>query len=249
MQTDTRPVKAGFNGRLETLLEWAESHLWLFATICFVAMLCLSFFGAPFNQVLRDDALGYLLKAFEIIEGDWTPALQHFQGWPIFMAGFLKFSGIQSLFEGMTFARILSMLLQALLVYPLALLTRLVVGGRTALFVLAAFALSRAMISLGPIAYTEPLFLHLVLGALYFLVRDTRTKSLLLAAVLAGFALHVRDHPAVLWTTPERAHQLEVVGTGRVQRFGQVGAPQDVVRVQEQVVVAELLETDQRLLE
>ena len=125
-------------------------------------------FVTPFTTVLREDAYIYLLKGFEIIEGNWLPIRVHSTGWAMFMAFFLKLFAIQSLYSGMIPSRILSVLLMGLSIFPLAGLANKLVDKKSAIIAVLAFALCPPLIVTGISSYSEPIFILLVISTIIF---------------------------------------------------------------------------------
>lgn len=87
-------------------------------------MVTLMTFSTPFSEVLREDAYYYLLKGFEITQGNWIPMHSHSIGWSIVLAFFLKVFGIRSIFDGMILSRVLSILIMGLSIFPFSGLTK-----------------------------------------------------------------------------------------------------------------------------
>ena len=149
-------------------------HYWIYVALCGAGMVVLALSGAPFDRVLRDDALNYLLKAREITRGDWEPVHTHFIGWPMFLSVFVGALRVDSVFSGMVLSRLISIALTGLLVVPVALVAERVFDRRAGLFAVAATALSSPLVRMGPSSYAEPLFLPLTLLSLYFLIPNDR---------------------------------------------------------------------------
>lgn len=186
------------NDRLEDIFSYFCSRYRLFTVLCFLFMVTIMFFGNTFETVLREDAYVFLLKGFEISEGNWTPLRGHSIGWPVILAFFLKLFCIESLYSGMILSRILSILAIGFSIFPFSWLANKLVDKKSAIIAVLAFALSPIMIrsvvsNYG--GYTEPVFILLVISAMYFLA-DSANKPVnaVTATVLSGLSFYVRPN-------------------------------------------------------
>src|SRR5258705_626569 len=125
-----------------------------------LALATLGILCAPFDTVLREDALSYLDQAFALRAGDWT-ATAHPVGWPLLLAGAMELLGVHARGDAMQLARLLSVLCVAICAFPVASLARRVSGERAAVLAVLALASSTTLIWLGGIAYADPLFMLL----------------------------------------------------------------------------------------
>ncbi|MGH7808253.1 MAG: hypothetical protein ACRENT_09180, partial [Thermodesulfobacteriota bacterium] len=183
------------NERLENIFSYFSSRYRLFTVLCFLFMVIIMIFGAPFKVVLREDAYVYLLKGFEITEGNWVPIRSHSIGWSIFLAFFLEIFSIKSLFNGMILSRILSILLMGLSVFPLSGIASRALDRKSAIVAVAAFTLSSKLIVTGREAYSEPLFFFIVISTVYFLVNSyTKSSNMLIATILGSISFYVRPN-------------------------------------------------------
>jgi hypothetical protein len=167
----------------------------LFTILCFLFMVVIMLFGTPFKTVLREDAYVYLLKGFEITEGDWLPVRSHAIGWSMFLAFFLNLFSIESLFSGMILSRILSILVMGLAIFPLSGLASRLVDKKSAIIALLAFMLYPKLIIAGRGAYSEPLFFLLVISTMYFLANSNGNPfNIMIATILGSFSFYVRPN-------------------------------------------------------
>src|SRR5690349_20459064 len=115
------------------------------ATLAALALATLGILCAPFDTVLREDALEYLNQAFALRAGDWT-ATAHPVGWPLLLAGATELLGIHARGDAMQLARLLSVLCVAACAFPVASLARRAAGERAALLAVLALASSSTLI-------------------------------------------------------------------------------------------------------
>ncbi len=155
-------------------------------------------FSTPFSEVLREDAYYYLLKGFEITQGNWIPMHSHPIGWSIVLAFFLKVFGIRSIFDGMILSRVLSILIMGLSIFPFSGLTNKLTDKKSSIVAVFAFALSPVLIRTGGweySGYSEPLFILLVILTMYYLAdSENKTRSIFIATIFAGFSNYVRPN-------------------------------------------------------
>ena len=182
------------DSQLEIIFSYLCSRYKEFTTICFLFMVTILFLSTPFNEPLREDAYRYLLKGFEITQGDWTPVHTHFIGWSIPIAFFLKIFGIKSIFKGMILSRILSIFLICFSIFPFSGLANKLVAKKAAITAVMAFALSPIMIQAGISAYNEPLFILLVISTIYYLANSTKPTNVVVATVLASLSYYVKPN-------------------------------------------------------
>lgn len=186
------------NSKLGSVFSYVCSRYWVFTTLCFLMIVVLIAPSTPFGEVLRWDATAYLLKAFEITEGNWTPTGPFSIGWSIVLAFFLKIFGIQSIFDGMVLSRTLSVLLMGLCIFPFSGLAATLVGKKCAVIAVVAFTFAPTFIRAGGSAfsgYTESLFILLVISTMYYLAdSDSKTRNIFIATILASLSYYVRPN-------------------------------------------------------
>jgi hypothetical protein len=192
---------------------------WLrFTTIVFVVMLALIWLQIPFGRPFLYELYGYVLKAFEILNGNWTPMPDHPIGWPALLALAMWIGGARTVFQGMVIAHVVSAVLMALCVFPLAAIANRVMPPRGARYALVMFATAAPMLWLGAGAQgalSEPLYLTVILWCVYFMTGSKVTMRNVPAAVaLAALAFYVRASGvvvilAVLWWLASRMRRKE----------------------------------------
>ncbi len=164
------------------------------ATLGALAFAAVALACAPFDDVLREDALGYIDQAFALRVGDWT-AHPNGVGWPMLLAGAMELLGIQSRTDGMLLARLLSVLLVAACAFPVASLARRVAGERAAVLAVIALAGSTTLVWLGGIAYSDALFLLLATCSVaWAAAADGRLPALLGATAVASLSWWARPN-------------------------------------------------------
>ena len=186
------------NNKLESTFSYLHSKYIWFTIFCFLLMVTLMIFSTPFNEVLREDAYYFLLKGFEITEGNWTPMHSHSIGWSIVLAVFLKVFGIRSIFNGMILSRVLSILVMGLSIFPFSSLANKLTDKKSSIVAVFAFALSPVLVRTGGweySGYSEPLFILLVISTMDYLAdSDNKPRSIIIATILASLLYYVRPN-------------------------------------------------------
>lgn len=186
------------NNKLEITFSYLYSKYIWFTTFCFLLMVTLMTFSAPFNEVLREDAYYFLLKGFEIAEGNWVPIHSHSIGWSMVLAVFLKVFGIRSIFNGMILSRVLSILIMGLSIFPFSSLANKLTDKKSAIIAVLAFTFSPTLIRTGGSdysGYSEPLFILLVISTMDYLADpDNKPRSIIIATILASLSYYVRPN-------------------------------------------------------
>ncbi len=181
--------------RIKKGFEWFESHLSLTLISFFLLSLIIRLVVTPFDSVLREDGYIYLMKSLEITKGNFLPPLSHSTGWPLFMAPFLKLFKIATLYKEMKYARLLSVLIGSLLIFPVYKIGTRILEREEIVFLVVLFTFSSQLIISATSAMTEPLFMLLLFTSLYFLYRAIENKHYLLwSSFVAGLAYYVRSN-------------------------------------------------------
>src|SRR3989338_1387884 len=125
---------------LEKIFTFFENHFLLTVFLFFLASLTLRLALTPYHIVLRKDAYTYLIHALDIAKGNFSPKLLTSSGWPLFLAPFLKIfentTFFSSIFDKMVIARIISNIIDASCIFPIALIGRKLLSKKALLVLL-----------------------------------------------------------------------------------------------------------------
>ena len=185
-----------FIGRLFAIFMYRNIGMVVLLVIFMVAMVTFT----PFVRVLREDAYVYIVKALEILNGDWVPPRSNAIGWPLILAALFSLLHINDLFTAMYAARWLSFAcVCGTLWMSYAICKRLIVVNNkyqiAAIVALCAFLSSVHCRFITQSAMTEPVFLLFTLISIYFLVDDRTTlKGVTLATIFASLSYYVRPN-------------------------------------------------------
>jgi len=191
-------VVSYIDDKLESIFSYFCSRYRLFTVLCFFLMVGLMIFSTPFTVDLAWDGRAYLLKGFEITEGNWIPIHSHSIGWSIVLAFFLKVFAINSVFDGMLLSRILSLLIMGSSIFLFSRLADKLNDKKSAAVAVLAFALSPQLMRVGGLGVTEPLFILLLLWTVYFLAdSEIKRRNIVIATILASLSYYIR--PNGIW--------------------------------------------------
>ncbi|MDO8582524.1 MAG: class I SAM-dependent methyltransferase [bacterium] len=151
--------------------------------------------------IQKYDSYIYVLKALEILRGDWSPIRTHAIGLPLFMAPFLYVWGAQSIFENLLVGILITAVTGAAAAFPIGWLTFKLTESKKALdAALIAFIFSFPLIiSDNLFILTEPLFTLLFLTAICFVykARDNPVFAYV-ASGIAGLTYWVRPNGIIV---------------------------------------------------
>lgn len=140
----------------------------------------------------REDGYHYLVKAEEILKGDFTPKWAEI-GLPLFYSFFLLFFGSGDIFEDTRIAEVLQAFLECLIIIPLFLIALKFFKWKGAIIASVLFTFWPGLIHWTMHGYTEALFIFLVLFSFYFLIKSEQNRTyLLIASGFAVLAFYVR---------------------------------------------------------
>lgn len=183
------------NKTLESFFTLLHSNYKLFVFSSFILMNILMASRTSFDKILREDAYAYLLKGFEITEGDWIPIHSHSIGLSIVISIFLNIFRIDSIFNGMILSRILSILFTGLSIFPFSGIMKKLTDKRSSVIAIVAFVFSPMLTIQSANALSEPLFIFLITSAIYYLADSSKRSShIVIATALASLSYYVRPN-------------------------------------------------------
>lgn len=176
-----------------------ENHFLLTVIILFFISLAVRLYLTPYHLVLRKDAYAYLLDGLEMAKSNFSPRLEAPPGWPLFLSPFLYIFGRESIFQNMINTRIISDIIGAINVFPLAYIGKKVLGKKSLIILLVIFIFVSPLIMSSISALSEPMFLFLLLMMVLFIMKSSdNQKYILVAALFGGIAYYVRFNGILL---------------------------------------------------
>ena len=185
--------------KLSKTFDYFANHLALTLVILFILSLAVRLYFTPFDIIPREDGYGYILKSLEIAEGNFVPTKTQSIGWALFMSPFFYLFGSTSIFQNMAYARILSVFVGSLIIFPLAYIGKKLLDKRSLIVLLVLFTFYHNLITDATTAKTEPLFTFLLLTCIYFIIKTKENQNYILAAsVFGALVYYVRPNGILL---------------------------------------------------
>ena len=176
-----------------------DKIFYAFLIALFVIALAIRIHFSFIIPIIREDALSYLFKAEEILQGNFTPLLERGIGLSIWESIFILLLGSGELLSDISIAKALSAITGTLLFIPIALISKKLFNRNVMIVSVVLFTFQPWLITNAASAYTEPLFTLILLTTFYFLLKSTDHRYyLLLASGVASFSYLVRPNGILL---------------------------------------------------
>ena len=170
-----------------------------FLIALFVIALAIRLHFSFILPIIREDALAYLFKAEQILQGDFTPLLERGIGLSIWESIFILLLGTGELLKDISLVKALSAITGALLFIPIAFISNRLFNRNVMIISVVLFTFQPWLIKNVAIVYTEPLFTLIILTTFYFLLKSTDHRYyLLLASGVASLSYWVRPNGILL---------------------------------------------------
>lgn len=174
---------------------WLKFHP-IFISFFLIVIILIKFFysqhlAIDVSPFTGSDPFCYLLKAREILAGDFEQMKTHSMGWSVFLAPFFYFWKMPENFQYMPLQMALSILFSIFSAPLFYLLAKKYLNNLVALMATAVFALSPLMIENSLQGLTEPAFMFVSFLSFILLLKKTGL-SLCLSFLLVGAALWLR---------------------------------------------------------
>ena len=194
--------QAGDVAHNSNMMEWAEAIFLFFeknklltVALLFVLSLGLRLLFVDYQSLLAGDNLGYFLRSLQIANGNFAPDPSQAIGLPLATAPFFYLFGSQSILANMAYAKILSVVISSLMIFPLFMLSKRLLNPIATFLVLVFFVFYSSLVDVSGLFLTESLFSALFLLAIVFTVDSFQKPARILYAFLfAGLAYYVRPN-------------------------------------------------------
>ena len=165
----------------------------VFVITLFFISLIIRLLLAHYTEFFRGEYYIYMLKSLEITKGNFIPIHTHTMGLSLIAAPIFFFIHSTSFYKNMVIARVISVVISSLLIFPLYLLARRLLSKPVTYIVLILFTTYSYLIEAAGNFTTEPLFSIFFLLALYFSIEAIQKPSrIILSLLLSGMAYYVR---------------------------------------------------------
>ena len=194
-----KKILSSSESKVSRLFHYFERHFFLALIILFVASLSVRLYLTDYDTVLREESYGYVLKSLEITKGSFVPILNHAIGLSLFMSPFFYFFGSESIFQNMIYARIISNVIGALSIFPLAYIGKKILDKKSLIVLIVLFAFSPGLMIYDTEVFPEPLFIFLFITSVFFIIKAMENQNYILAsAAFGGLAYYVRFNGIVI---------------------------------------------------
>ncbi len=143
---------------------------------------------------INSDSLTYLVKAREIVQGNFEQMKTHAIGWPIILAPFFSLFKYNNNFEYMPLQISLSIIFSLLTVPLVFLIGRFFLKETTAILATTIYALSPHLIMNSIVGLTVPAFIFFCLLSFFLILKNKNPLCLHLAFLSAGIAFWIRTN-------------------------------------------------------
>lgn len=173
-------------------MDFSKKNIAVFLIILGAISLAMRIWLTDFSIPVHNDDFSYVLRAIANKNGYFLPSPNQTPGWPMFLSLFMHFTDSGNFIEYSNIARLVSMSLSTLTILPVYLIGRKFFNVKYALVLVVLFAFEPHLIRWSTFGFTEPIYILIMLGSLYFLLRERNDKLIYLSFLLVGLLWQVR---------------------------------------------------------
>ena len=176
---------------MEITLQVSRSRVILFLILICVISLGLKLYTVDFSIPPHGDDFVYVIDAIQYNEGDFFLSQKKHPGWPLALAPFMTIINSNNFLDYANFARILSLTISTITIFPMYVLARKFFNEKYSLIAASLFAFEPHLNYNSGAALSEPLLILVLITTMIFILHN-KTKYLYLAFVFAGLCWWVR---------------------------------------------------------
>jgi len=176
---------------MEITLQVSRSRVILFLILICVISLGLKLYTVDFSIPPHGDDFVYVIDAIQYNEGDFFLSQKKHPGWPLALAPFMTIINSNNFLDYANFARILSLTISTITIFPMYVLARKFFNEKYSLIAASLFAFEPHLNYNSGAALSEPLLILVLITSMIFILHN-KTKYLYLAFVFAGLCWWVR---------------------------------------------------------
>ena len=139
-----------------------------------------------------DDSYGYVLRSFSIINGDLSEPPRKTIGWPAFLSIFYSFFDSSTFLDYVNAARLLSMIISSVSIFPMYLLARKFFNQNISIVASCMFAFEPHLLYNSTHALSESIFIFLTILASNFILDKKHNWSSYISFMFVGLAVWMR---------------------------------------------------------
>ena len=176
---------------MEITLQVSRSRVILFLILICVISLGLKLYTVDFSIPPHGDDFVYVIDAIQYNEGDFFLSQKKHPGWPLALAPFMTIINSNDFLDYANFARILSLTISTITIFPMYVLARKFFNEKYSLIAASLFAFEPHLNYNSGAALSEPLLILVLITSMIFILHN-KTKYFYLAFVFAGLCWWVR---------------------------------------------------------
>jgi len=176
---------------MEITLQVSRSRVILFLILICVISLGLKLYTVDFSIPPHGDDFVYVIDAIQYNEGDFFLSQKKHPGWPLALAPFMTIINSNDFLDYANFARILSLTISTITIFPMYVLARKFFNEKYSLIAASLFAFEPHLNYNSGAALSEPLLILVLITSMIFILHN-KTKYLYLAFVFVGLCWWIR---------------------------------------------------------
>jgi len=139
-----------------------------------------------------DDTYGYVLRSFSILNNDFTEPIRKTLGWPITISFFYNFLDSENLLDYINTARVLSMIISTVTIFPMYLFARRFFNEKFSILASSMLVFEPHLLYNSTSALSESIFIFLTIFSCYFILEKRFNYSYFFAFLIGGLAVWMR---------------------------------------------------------
>ena len=182
---------------IEKNLNYSKKRIFSLIVIIVLISLGLKLYTMNLAVLPPEDTFGYVLRAISHNNGDFTEPARKTLGWSIVISPFFKFVTSDNFLDYVAVAKILSLGISLISIYPMYLLARRFFNEKYSVVAAFLFAVEPHLNYNAGLGLSEPLFILISMLAVYF-VLSKNTKFVYLSFFLTGLLWWIRFNGIVM---------------------------------------------------
>jgi len=176
---------------MQITTQLSRSRIILYLILIIIISLGLKLYTVDFSIPPHTDDVSYITTAIEYSQGDFFLSQKKHPGWPLVLAPFMSIVNSDNLLDYANFARILSLTISTITIFPMYVLARKFFNEKYSLIAASLFAFEPHLNYNSGAALSEPLLILVLITSMIFILHN-KTKYLYLAFVFVGLCWWIR---------------------------------------------------------
>ena len=176
---------------MQITTQLSRSRIILYLILIIIISLGLKLYTVDFSIPPHTDDVSYITDAIEYSQGDFFLSQKKHPGWPLVLAPFMSIVNSDNLLDYANSARILSLTISTITIFPMYVLARKFFNEKYSLIAASLFAFEPHLNYNSGAALSEPLLILVLITSMIFILHN-KTKYLYLAFVFVGLCWWIR---------------------------------------------------------